>query len=177
MDRTALLDVIATDIVARRGATSVRLSSGSRDVAAATVAAAGGCLEEDEYDVAGDDGASCCAGVAKPVARLSDIWPPLCMLLSGGPARPLGYLKAETLTRGEPAGPSTPGPPREVGLPAGWADTGSASSAYIDSDSPTAETLSLTVVVDGEEDVATGATLLGSTSSHSLGRGTFDRVK
>ena len=112
-----------------------------------------------------------------PVARLIDIWPPTYALLSGGPARPLGYLRAETPTRGEPAGPSTPGPPREVGLPAGWADTGSASSADIDSDSPTAATLSLTVVVDGEEDVATGATSLGSTSSHSLGRGTFDRVK
>ena len=81
-------------------------------MAAATVAAAGGCREEEEYDVVGDDGASCCAGVAAiPVARLSDIWPPLCMLLSGGPARPLGYLRAETPTR-EPAGPSTPGPPR-----------------------------------------------------------------
>jgi len=40
------------------------------------------------------------------------------MLISyGGPARPLGYLRAETPTRGEPADPSTPGLPcwREVG--------------------------------------------------------------
>jgi len=155
---------------------NVRLSGGSRAVAAATVAAAGGCREK-EYDVVVDDSASSCAGVARPVARLSDIWPPLCMLLLSGPARPLGYLRAETPTRGEPAGPSTPGPPRELGLPAGWADTGSASSADIDSDSPTAATLSLRDVVDGEGDVATGATSLGSTSSHSLGRGTFDRVK
>ena len=87
-------------------------------MASATVAAAGGCREEEEeYDVVGDDCASRCAGVARPVARLSDIWPPLYTLLSGGPARPLGYLRAETPTRREPAGPSTPGPPREVGLP------------------------------------------------------------
>ena len=52
--------------------------------------------------------------------------------------------------------PSTPGPPREVGLPTGWADTGSASSADIDSDSPTAATLSLTVVVDRESIVKIG---------------------
>jgi len=73
--------------------TSVSLSGGSR-----AVAAAGGCREEEEeYDVVVDDSASCCAGVAAiPVARLSDIWPPLCMLLSGGFARPLGYLRAET---------------------------------------------------------------------------------
>ena len=32
-------------------------------------------------------------------------------LITGGPARPLGYLRAETPTRGESAGPSTPGPP------------------------------------------------------------------
>jgi len=154
---------------------SVRLSGDSRAVAAATVAAAGGCREEVEYDDGGDW--SRCVDAAKSVARLSDIWPPLCMLLLGGPARPLGYLRAETPSRGEPAGPSTPGPPRGVGLPTGWADTGSASSADIDSDSPTAATLSLTVVVDGKEDVATGATSLDSTSSNSLGRGTFDRIK
>ena len=68
--------------------TFVRLSGGSRAVAAATVAAAGGCREEVVDDVVGDDCddcASCCAGVAAiPIARLSDIWPPLCMLLSGG---------------------------------------------------------------------------------------------
>ena len=54
--------------------------------------------------------------------------PLLYSLYSGGLARPLGYLRAETPTRGEPAGPFTPGPPWEVGLPAGegWADTGSA---------------------------------------------------
>jgi len=74
---------------------SVRLSGGSRAVAAATVAAAGGCREEVEVDDGGDC-ASCCGDAAIPVARLSDIWPPLCMLLSGGPARPLGYLRAET---------------------------------------------------------------------------------
>jgi len=103
--------------------TCVRLSGGSR----AAAVAAGGCREEVE-----GDGASC-VDAARPVTRLSDSWPPLCMLLSGGPARPLGYLRAEIPTRGEP-GPSTPGPPREVGLPAGWADTGSASSVDIDSD-------------------------------------------
>jgi len=74
---------------------SVRLSGGSRAVAAATVAAAGGCREEVEVDDGGDC-ASCCGDAAISVARLSDIWPPLCMLLSGGPARPLGYLRAET---------------------------------------------------------------------------------
>jgi len=156
---------------------SVRLSLFCWRSAAAAVVAAGGCRDGVEYGDGGDDCASCCAEAARPVARLSDIWPPLCMLLSGGPARPLGYFRAETPTRGEPAGPSTPGLPREVGLPAGWADTGSASSADIDSDSPTAATLSLTVVVDGKEDVATGATSPDSTSSHSLGRGHFDRVK
>ena len=66
---------------------SVRLSGGSRAVAAATVAAAGGCREEVEDDVVGDDSggdcASCCAGVARPVARLSDIWPPLCIYQAG----------------------------------------------------------------------------------------------
>jgi len=67
-----------------------RLSGNSRAVAAATVAAAGGCREEVVEDDKGDDWSSCCAGVARPVARLSDIWPQLCMLLSGGPARPLG---------------------------------------------------------------------------------------
>ena len=41
----------------------VRLSGGSRAVAAATVAAAG-CCREEEYDVVGDEGASCCTGVA-----------------------------------------------------------------------------------------------------------------
>ena len=132
--------------------------------------AAGGCHEEVE-----GDGASC-VDAARPVTRLSDSWPPLCMLLSGGPARPLGYLRAEIPTRGEPAGPSTPGPPREVGLPAGWADTGSASSVDIDSDSSTAATFSLTDILDGGEDVATGATSLDSTSPHSLGRGAFDCV-
>ena len=68
------------------------------------------------------------------------------MLVLGGPARPLGYLRAETPTRGEPTGPSTPSPPWEVGLPAGegWADTGSASSVDIDSVSPTATPFSLT---------------------------------
>jgi len=35
--------------------TDVRLSGGSRAVAAATVAVAGGCREEEEYDVVGDD--------------------------------------------------------------------------------------------------------------------------
>jgi len=91
------------------------------------------------------------------------------------PARPLGYLRAETPNRGEPAGPSTPGPPREVGLPAGegWADTGSASSVEIDSILLRPQPL----VLDGGEDVATGATSLDSTSSHSLGRGAFDLVK
>ena len=68
------------------------------------------------------------------------------MLISYGPVRPLGYLRAETPTRGEPAGPSTPGPPWEVSLPAGeeGADTGSASSVDIDSSSPTAAPFGLT---------------------------------
>jgi len=49
----------------------VRLSGGSRAVAAATVATAGGCrvVEDDvEGDDSGGDCASCCAGVARPVA-------------------------------------------------------------------------------------------------------------
>jgi len=58
------------------------------------VAAAGGCRKEVEVDDGGDW--SRCVDAAKSVARLSDIRPPLCMLLSGGPARPLGYLRAET---------------------------------------------------------------------------------
>jgi len=40
-----------------------------------------------------------------------DCCPLLTALSSDGPARPLGYLRAGTPTRGEPAGPSTPGPP------------------------------------------------------------------
>jgi len=58
----------------------------SRAVASSTVAAAGGCRDGVEYDDGSDDCASCCAEAAGPVARLNDIWPPLCMLLSGGPA-------------------------------------------------------------------------------------------
>ena len=75
-------------------------------------------------------------------------WLICCMLYANfvRPARPLGYLRAETHTRGVPAGPSKPGPPWEVGLPAGegLADTGSASSVDIDSDSPTAAPFGLT---------------------------------
>jgi len=95
-----------------------------------------------------------------------------------GPARPLGYLRAETPTRGEPAGPFTPGPPWKEGLPAGegCADTGSAGSVDINSGSPRAATIGLTVSLVGVEEVAAGATSLGSTSLHSLGRGAFDRV-
>jgi len=112
-------------------------------------------------------------------AATTDTCPLLYTLYSGGPARPLGYLRADTPTRGESAGPFTPGPPGEVGLPAGegWADTGSACSVDIDPDSPAAATFSLTDILDGEEDVATGATSLGCTSLHSLGRAAFDRVK
>jgi len=108
-----------------------------------------------------------------------DCCPLLTALSSDGPARRLGYLRAETPTRREPAGPSTPGPPWKVGLPAGdgWADTGSAGSVDIDSGSPMAATFGLTgSLVGEEEDVATGATSLGSTSLHSLCRGAFDRV-
>jgi len=61
-----------------------------------------------------------------------------------GPARPLGYPR-ETPTRGEPADPTTPGPPSEGRIPAGedWAgaDTGSAGSVDVDPGSPAAATL------------------------------------
>jgi len=88
--------------------------------------------------------------------------------MSDGPARPLGYPKADILTRGEPAVPSIPGPPWKVARPfhrEGWADTGSAGSVDIDSGSPTVATLGLTNVKEKEEVVAaTGATSSGSTS-------------
>jgi len=157
-------------------AVSVATADGCRDARCRQGAAAGGEEEEvgqgdgdGEGDGEEDDGS----------AATVDTCLLLYLLYSGGPARPLGYLRAETPTRGEPAGPSTPGPPGEVGLPAGegWADTGSAGSVDIDPDSPAAATFGLTVILDGEEDVATGATSLGSTSPHSLGRGAFDRVK
>jgi len=94
-------------------------------------------------------------------------------------------LRVETPTREESTGPSTPGPPREVGLPAGeeWADAGSAGSVAIDSDSSAAAAVGLTIVLSGREEVAAayGAASLSSTSLHSLGsislvRGTFDLV-
>jgi len=79
----------------------------------------------------------------------------------------------ETPTREESTGPSAPGPPREVGLPAGegWADTGSAGSVAIDSDSSAAATVGLTIVLRGRGEVAAadGAASPGSTSLHSLG--------
>jgi len=84
-----------------------------------------------------------------------------------------GVPQGRDPTREESAAPSTPGPPREIGLPAGegWADTGSAGSVAIDSDSFAAAAVGLTIVLSGRGEVATadGATSLGSTSLHSLG--------
>jgi len=54
-------------------------------VSAAAVAV-GGCREDE------DDWSGSASAATIPVARLVDIWPPICicMLLSGGSARPLG---------------------------------------------------------------------------------------
>jgi len=79
MCHVILTTPLSGNIFHRQAGTCVRLSGGSRAVAAATVAAAGGCREEVEVDDGGDgDCASCCCDAAAiPVARLSDIWPPL----------------------------------------------------------------------------------------------------
>ena len=104
----------------------------------------------------------------------------LCVLITDGPARPLGY-HMESPTRGGAAGPGTPSPPWKEGLPAGegWmrTDTDSAGSVSIDSGPPTAATLGPTNVE--EEVAATGATSLGCTSLHSisLGRCALELVK
>jgi len=109
----------------------------------------GGCRREEL------DGASSCACVsAIPVARFrlyGETCTSLHTLISDGPALPLGYPRVETPTREESTGPSTPGPPREVGLPAGeeWADAGSAGSVAIDSDSSAAAAVGLTIVLSG----------------------------
>ena len=136
--------------------------------AAVSVAATGGCRREVE----GVGVASRCVRVsAMPIARLyGETCTSLYTLISDGPARPLGYPKAETPIREESSGPSTPGPPREVGLPAGegWADTGSAGSVAIDSDSSTAATVGLTIV-PSEVAAADEAASPGSTSLYSLG--------
>jgi len=59
---------------------------------------AGGCREEDV-----DDWSVCIDSAATiPVARLVDIWLPLCMLLSGESARPIGYPRAETPLEKDP---------------------------------------------------------------------------
>jgi len=86
----------------------------------------------------------------------------------------MGYPRVETPTREESAGPSTPGPPREIRLPAGegWADTGSAGSVAIDSDSSAAAAVGLTIVLSGREEVAATDSL----GAISLVRGTFDLV-
>ena len=86
--------------------------------AAVSVAAIGGCRREVVGVV---DVASSCVRVSTiPIAKLyGETCTSLHTLISDGPAWPLGYPKAETPTREESSGPSTPGPPREVGLPAG----------------------------------------------------------
>jgi len=62
--------------------------------AVSAAAVAGGCREEDV-----DDWSVCIDSAATiPVARLVDIWLPLCMILSGESARPIGYPRAETPT-------------------------------------------------------------------------------
>jgi len=70
---------------------------------------------------------------------------------------------------------------RREGVPLGkeeWGDTGPADSVDIDSGPPMAATLGLTIVLDGEEEVAaTGATSLGSTSLHSNSLRARERVK
>jgi len=107
----------------------------------------------------------------------------LCVLITDGPARPLGYPR-ESPTRGGPTGPGTPSPPWKEGLPAGegWmgTDMGSAGSVAIDSGPVTAATLGPTNVEEEQEEVAaTGATSLDSTSLHCIspGRCTLKRVK
>ena len=89
------------------------------------------------------------------VARLSDIWPPLCALLLGGSARPLGYPRAETPL------------PKEEWLPAGrervGADTGPADSVDTDSGPSAAITFGPTNMLGGRG-AADGAVSLGSTS-------------
>jgi len=97
-----------------------------------------------------------------------------------GPARPLEYPKAETPTWGGPAGPDTPSPPKEGGLPAGrrcvGAVTGPADSVDTDSGPPTAAALGLTNVEE-EGVAATKATSLGSTSLPSNSLRARERVK
>jgi len=91
-------------------------SGGSRAAAAVT----GGCREEvDDDSNLLDDSA-----LAIPIAKLDDICPPPYALLSGGPARPLGYPRAETPHEKDPQTLTCRDCPRREGLPLGESEWG-----------------------------------------------------
>ena len=80
----------------------------------------GGCREEvDDDSNLLDDSA-----LAIPIAKLDDICPPPYALLSGGPARPLGYPRAETPHEKDPQTLTCRDCPRREGLPLGESEWG-----------------------------------------------------